>query len=189
MSINSKSGRAHRAVLKIEPASLVQQQLGRQQLADVVVLEICGRSIPLGGKEVERSVAGDARLGLQRSESLGRVIAQIGWSFGAGPDDGHPAGQHVKELGQLVDLGAPEKAADAGYPWVAGGGDGGAELLGVPHHGSKLEHAEDLTVPAQALGPIENRGALQEPRGTGAQQEERSPDRCKQEGNAQVNRS
>ena len=95
----------------------------------------------------------------------------------------------MQKLGQLVDFGAPEQAADAGNPGVATGGNRRPELLRVPNHGSKLEHAEDLAVTAQALGPVEDWRALQQPGGTGSQQEERSTDGCEQEGDAQVNRS
>ena len=94
----------------------------------------------------------------------------------------------MQELGELVELGASEDTAAPRDSGIVTGGDGRPDPLSVPDHRPKLEHSEDFTALAKALGSIEHRKALREYGSSGTEQEERGPDRGEKNRKSKVDR-
>ncbi|KAG0773304.1 hypothetical protein G6F22_014986 [Rhizopus arrhizus] len=67
----------------------------------------------------------------------------------AGPDDGHVAHQHVQELRQLIQAGAPQEAADAGNAGIVAGRLRDRAMFLMHGHGAELVDVEHLAVHAQ----------------------------------------
>ena len=76
---------------------------------------------------------------------------------GRGPDEAHVAAQHVPELRDLVDAGAPQRAADRRHPRIVGRREHGARLdLGALAHRAQLPELEEPPVAADARLAIED---------------------------------
>ena len=93
---------------------------------EVVRLHVDARRRHVGGladRQLRRSR--EAGAGLQHGHAVGRVPRCQSEALRPRPDQGHRAPQHVPQLGQLVQRGAPQEGTDAGDPWVIGDGQAG----------------------------------------------------------------
>jgi hypothetical protein len=72
--------------------------------------------------------------------AVARVAAGQRQRLGPRPDQGHLAPQDVQQLGQLIDAGGPQEAADRGDAHVVGGRD--LRPAGARAHRAELEHRE-----------------------------------------------
>ena len=89
-------------------------------------------------------------------EALLEVDHDLG-ALGARPDERHLPSEDVPELGELVDVRAPEHPADRGDPTVVRGRPACATIgLGVDPHASQLDHLERLAVLAEATLTVED---------------------------------
>ncbi len=84
-------------------------------------------------------------------------------AHGARPDEVHLAAQDVDELGDLVELGAPQEAADRRVERVLRAQETAADaLLGVDEQRAELVDGEGLEVLADARPPVEHGSGARE---------------------------
>ena len=127
---------------------------------------------------VEAPGAGHPRLdpqGLHVLRSVGAVDDLRG--LGPRPDDRHLAPQHVQELGQLVQLAAPQEGAEREEAKVARRGDHASLRPRPVVHRPELEHREGPAVEADALRAVEDRPRAAQPDAERDQREQRADHR------------
>lgn len=76
---------------------------------------------------------------------------------GTRADKTHVSSEDAPELWQLIQAGCAQESADGGQPLVRVTKEMCRNRRGVGAHGAKLGHFEDGIVPADAVGPVENR--------------------------------
>ena len=108
--------------------------------------------------------AGDAAADLVAGHVTGdraeELFDKVG-TLGAGADKAHLAAQNVQELGELVEVGAAEQAAEGGAARVVVGGEGGAALeFGIEAHGADLDDVEEAAVNPHPLLAVEGGAAI-----------------------------
>src|SRR5262245_49529985 len=105
--------------------------------------------------------AGDAGLHLVPQHVLRDPVLELldeERTLRTGADDRHVAAEHVPELRQLVDVVAPQPAADRrGARVVVSRPDGAARVLGIHWHRPELIDSKGLTVQAHADLRVERR--------------------------------
>ncbi len=139
----------------VEPEAAAVDVLG---VVEDPFLEVGGAAVAGAGDLPE---AGDA--GLDGESCVAPAGAELVFLEGAGAwaDDGHGAFEDVEELGEFVDVGFSEEAADGSDAGVvghfelrsvdlAGGAEFGFEGFGVSDHGSEFHAAEGSSVAAFA---------------------------------------
>ena len=142
------------------------------QHRQVVRLHVDPRRRHVGGlPDRQLRGSGEAGAGLQHGHAVGRVPRCQSQALRPRPDQGHRAPQHVPQLGQLVERGAPQEGADTGDPWVMGDGQAGAR--GTDAHGAQLDQPERPAVLADPLLVEEQRPPVLEQDERAGQREER----------------
>src|ERR1700693_2362380 len=129
------------------------------KIIQIVLPPLSDRSVP--APTVDLSPAGDSDL-----EGVAKVVAieflqkpfhEMG-SFWPWANDAHVPLHHVQELGQLVEIGLPQENADCCPPRIVGAGPACIPFLTAAlAHGTKLQHAKDPAVEADALLDEEDR--------------------------------
>ena len=134
--------------------------------AGQVVIHHAAAVVPVSGIQQllflaveDRSRAGDAWT--NREDLAAQVFRPFRYDlgiFGTGTDQGHLASQHVPQLGQLVELGEAQPAAEGGDARVILSGDR-RTLVGLRAfiHAAELQHAEVPAALACAQAAIKDR--------------------------------
>ena len=128
---------------------------------------------------------GDAREHPQPAAELWDLILELPGQFRpfrTGADNAHLAAQDVDDLGHLVQAAGPQRPAQSGHPGIVDPGPHRPEsLLGVPDHGAKLDDAEDASVLAQPLLPVEHGAPVANQDGQRDQRPQQDPHRQEQQ--------
>lgn len=95
--------------------------------------------------------SGDAGLDFEAAFLSGVPFGDLGHVEGARADEGHLAKEDVEELGEFVEGGFAEEAADFGQARILAGLWAGAEGVGVGAHGAELVEGEGLAAAAGTL--------------------------------------
>ena len=106
--------------------------------------------------EQHRGHVRDARLELQNLALLRGVALHISRHLGTRPHEAHIAHQHVPELGQFIQLGLAQKAADPGDARILVFGQRHAHVVGIDDHGPEFPDAERLPELADPGLPVED---------------------------------
>ncbi len=133
--------------------------------------------------------AGQAGGNLQTASIFVGVKLDFARQGRPGADEGHIALEDIDQLGQLVEAGAAEDAAEGGDSRVALHFEGAGvdvlvelgelvlEAVGVADHGAELVEAEDAFVLTDPVVSVEDRAAILQPDDQGDQGEDRDDER------------
>ncbi len=99
--------------------------------------------------------ARDAGFNEMSTRLLAAVPVHVAHEKWPGTDKAHLAGEHVDELGQLIQTGGPQKLPQSGQTLAIG--QGMAVAITRFAHGAELVHRERMAVKAGALLTKENR--------------------------------
>lgn len=123
---------------------------------------VVGRRIIL---PIHLGIAGKTTFCLKAKVPFGEFFLVLGGdlgAFGAGAYDGHVAFQDVQELGELVDTGSTDEAADRGDSWIvlACGESRHAVFLCIHTHATEFVDRKYLPVFGEAVLLVEGGAAV-----------------------------
>ena len=120
---------------------------------------------------VHLAPARDTRPDLVATHLLGRVARQVLGKERARTDEAHVAGDHIEELGELIEARTPQEAAQSGDPLSIR--EAGPIAFSLFDHGSKLQNGEQLSVQARPLLAEQDRAAHRDSDGDSNKREDR----------------
>ena len=97
------------------------------------------------------------------SRAAGKIGDHMLRQLGTGAYQAHMPGQHIEQLGQLVELPAAQKKADQSEALIAGGGDRIMYFVLGNEHGSEFENGEGAALMPHSLLQEEGRPGGGEP--------------------------
>ena len=100
--------------------------------------------------------SGDSRPNVVAAHLLGCVPREVVHQERTRAYEAHVSSQHVDQLGELVEAGAPQEATDGGQPRLVG--EQVAVGVALVDHGAELQHAERTTTAPRSLLTEQHRG-------------------------------